>query len=39
MKIQLNKLNLEFNKTSKEYTGTGKPQEVEYDALVGTKNS
>lgn len=27
----------ESNKTSKEYTGTGKPQEVEYDALVGTK--
>lgn len=27
----------EKNKTSKEYIGTGKPQEVEYEALVGTE--
>lgn len=26
----------EDNKTSKDYVGTGKPQEVEYEALVGT---
>lgn len=27
----------EKNETSKEYIGTGKPQEVEYEALVGTE--